>query len=176
MPLYTHQPHTHHPQNVNEQHQTEQAAAGFNTRLAVWLTRNVGTMATAYLFAAIGIGSLVGVFTGNTLLAVTCGALSSYFLQLVLLPIISVGTNVLGHKQELLADEQYQTTMHTFHDTEQMLRHLDAQDAELLRQTAMMAALLHHVAPDTSVPTVPAPPPRRRDAKTGRWMKRDAAA
>lgn len=63
--LFHYQPHQYQPRNVNKLHAAEQAAAGFNTRLAVALTRHTGTMWTAYLFAGIGIGSLVGVFTNS---------------------------------------------------------------------------------------------------------------
>jgi hypothetical protein len=48
----------------------------------------------AYVFSVIGVGSLVGVFTGNALLALAFGGISSYFIQLVLLPVIMVGQNV----------------------------------------------------------------------------------
>lgn len=51
-------------------------------------------MWAAYIFAAIGIGSLAGVLTGNATLGLVCGALSSYFLQLVLLPLLMVGQNL----------------------------------------------------------------------------------
>ena len=64
------------------------------------------------------------------------GSLSSYFLQLVLLPIIMVGQNVQGRHGEIQADEAFHATMNTLHDAEQMAQHLDKQDAELLRQTS----------------------------------------
>jgi hypothetical protein len=123
----------HAPRNVNALHKAEQAAAGFNTRLAVWLTKNVGTMLCAYIFAAIGIGSLVGIFTGNVLLAALCGSVSSYFLQLVLLPILAVGQSVLGHHAELMADEQFTTTQKTYQDIEAVMKHLADQDATMLQ-------------------------------------------
>lgn len=63
--LFRHEPHQYQPRNVNKLYAAEQAAAGFNTRLAVALTKYTGTMWTAYLFAGIGIGSLVGVFTNS---------------------------------------------------------------------------------------------------------------
>ena len=63
--LFQHQPHEYQPRNVNKLHAAEQATEGFNTRLAVALTQYTGTMWTAYLFAGIGIGSLVGVFTNS---------------------------------------------------------------------------------------------------------------
>ena len=140
--LFRHDPHQHQPRNVNLVHATEQAEEGLNTRLAVALTKYTGTMWTAYVFAGIGIGSLVGVFTGNVFLGLLFGSISSYFLQLVLLPIIMTGQNVLGRKAELQADEAFKTTMSTYHDIEQIMQHLSAQDAELLRHTKMLLHLL----------------------------------
>lgn len=138
--LFHHEPHQHRPRNVNEVQKAEQQ--GFNTTLAVWLTRNVGTMVCAYIFAVIGITGLVGALTGNTSLALIFGSISSYFLQLVLLPVILVGGNVLNRHQELQAEETFQTSMHSFHDIEQVMQHLSAQDAELLRHARMLEHLL----------------------------------
>lgn len=140
--LFRHEPHQHQPRNVNLLMEAEQATSGFNTRLAVALTKYTGTMWTAYLFAGIGIGSLVGFFTNNVFLGLLFGSISSYFLQLVLLPIIMTGQNVLGRKAELQADEAFKTTMSTYHDIEQIMQHLLAQDAELLHHTKMLINLL----------------------------------
>src|SRR5579859_1044657 len=104
--LYTHTKHPHTPRNVNTPEKGAPPAT-FNTRLAVFLTQQVGSMRMAYAFAGIGIGSLIGVFTGNVFLAALFGSFSSYFLQLVLLPILSVGQNVIGEKQSGLAEEQF---------------------------------------------------------------------
>lgn len=140
--LFRHEPHQHQPRNVNQLHAAEQAEKGFNTKLAVALTKYTGTMWTAYLFAAIGIGSLVGFFTNNVFLGLLFGSISSYFLQLVLLPIIMTGQNVLGRKAELQADEAFKTTMSTYHDIEQIMQHLLAQDTELLHHSKMLIHLL----------------------------------
>ena len=140
MALFHHEPHQHQPRNVNDVQKAE--LQGFNTRLAVWLTRNVGTMACAYLFAVIGIAGLIGAFTDNASLVLIFGSISSYFLQLVLLPVILVGGNVLNRHQELQAEETFQTSQHSFHDIEQIMQHLSAQDAELLKQTHMIIHLL----------------------------------
>ena len=140
--LFRHEPHQHQPRNVNLLMEAEQATAGFNARLAVALTKYTGTMWTAYVFAGIGIGSLVGVFTNSVFLGLLFGSISSYFLQLVLLPIIMTGQNVLGRKAELQADEAFNTTMSTYHDIEQIMQHLLAQDAELLHHTKMLIHLL----------------------------------
>lgn len=156
--LYEQQPHPYQPRNVNARHKAELQQAGFNTRVAVWLTRNVGTMQCAYIFAGIGIGSLIGVFTNNVFLAALFGSVSSYFLQLVLLPVLSVGQNVLGRHAELLAEEQYQTTMRTYHELQQQQAHLNAQDVELLRQTSLLLQLVGGSAA-TAPPSLPSPSP-----------------
>jgi hypothetical protein len=131
--FYRHAERTHTPHNPNLLHEAEKAAAGFNMRFAVWCTRHVGTMWCAYVFGGIGIGSMIGALTGNTLLALLCGSLSSYFLQLVLLPIIMVGQNVLNRKAEIQNDEMYHTNQQSFADIEGIMTHLSAQDEFLLK-------------------------------------------
>jgi hypothetical protein len=165
--LYQHSAHPHQPRNVNHVHRREQETASFNTRVAVWLTKNVGTMQCAYVFAGIGIGSLVGVATNNVVLAAVFGSLSSYFLQLVLLPILSVGQNVLGRHQELQADEMFKTSQRSFHDIEEIMAHLSAQDAELLKQTT----LLLQFAGEPVAASVPARPAVARPDTKGRKSK-----
>jgi uncharacterized membrane protein len=147
--LFHHEPHQHQPRNVNLLHEAEQAASGLNTRVAVALTKGVGTMWTAYTFvvlAFIGLFAILGLL--NPIVALLVAWASQTFLQLVFLPIIMVGQNVLGRKTELQADEQFRTTMSTYHDIEQIMNHLLAQDAELVRLTkhllAQDAELLRH--------------------------------
>jgi hypothetical protein len=53
-----------------------------------------------------------------------------------------VGQNVLGRKSELQADEAFNTTMKTYHDIEEIMQHLSAQDAELLKQSHMIIHML----------------------------------
>jgi uncharacterized membrane protein len=145
--LFYHEPHQ--PRNVNRLQEAEQAASGFNTRVAVTLTKGVGTMWTAYAFvvlAFIGFFAILGLL--NPIVALLVAWASQTFLQLVFLPIIMVGQNVLRRKTELQADEQFSTTMSTYHDIEQVMNHLSAQNAELLRLTkhllAQDAELLRH--------------------------------
>src|ERR1700693_5011408 len=121
MPLYHHVPHEHKVRNVNRAHAAEIAAAGFNTRLAVELTRSVGTMWTAYIFttlSVIGLLGLLGLLNPFVFLLTTW--ISQQFLQLVLLPVIMVGQNVLGRKAELLAEEQFTTTQETYDDIQKI--------------------------------------------------------
>ena len=141
--LFHHEPHQHQPRNVNLLMQAERAAGGFNEKLAIWLTNSVGTMWTAYAFAMIavvGLFAILGLF--NPLVALLVAWASQTLIQLVLLPVIMVGQNVLGRKAELQADEQFRTTMSTYHDIEQIMQHLSAQDAELLRHAKMLIHLL----------------------------------
>lgn len=141
--LFRHEPHLHQPRNVNQIMAAERAAGGFNEKLAIWLTNSVGTMWTAYIFAmiaVIGLFAILGVF--NPIVALLVAWASQTLIQLVLLPVIMVGQNVLGRKAELQSEEQFRTTMSTYHDIEQIMEHLCAQDAELLHQTKMLIHLL----------------------------------
>ncbi len=131
--LFSHQKHPHQPKNVNALVRAEQAAAGFNVKLAVLLTDGTGTMWTAYIFCAlafIGLLGLLGLLNPFVFLLTTW--LSQQFLQLVLLPVIMVGQSVLSRHSELLAEEQFSTTQHMFHDIGQIMQHLDAQDEKIL--------------------------------------------
>lgn len=85
------------------------ALGRFNAWLAVRITRTVGTMWCAYVFLGVGVGSLVGVLTGNALLGLICGAVSSYVIQLVLLPVIMVGQNVQQAASDARAEADHQT-------------------------------------------------------------------
>jgi len=141
--LFDHEHHPYEPRNVNLVHEAEQKAAGINTRIAVGLTKSVGTMWTAYAFAAlavVGLMAIVGLLSPIVALLVVW--ISQTFLQLTLLPIIMVGQNVLGRKSELQADEQFNTTMTSYKDIELVMQHLSAQDSELLRHTRMLIHLL----------------------------------
>src|SRR6266487_918760 len=139
--LFHYEPHQ--PRNVNRLQEAEQAASGFNTLVAVALTKGVGTMWTAYAFvvlAFIGLFAILGLL--NPIVPLLVATASQTFLQFPFLPIILVGQNVLGRKAELQAEEQFRTTMSTYHDIEQVMNHLSAQDAELLRQAKMLIHLL----------------------------------
>jgi len=141
--LFHHEPRQHQPRNVNQLHEAEKAEAGVNTRVAVGLTKIVGTMWTAYTFVVLAIIGLLAILNLlSPIVALLVAWTSQTLIQLVLLPIIMVGQNVLGRKAELQADEQFHTTVSTYHDIEQMMQHLSTQDAELLRHTKMLIHLL----------------------------------
>ena len=143
--LFQHTIHPHQPRNVNEVHKEEKAAEGINTAIAIGLTKSVGTMWTAYTFAVIAVIGLFAILNLLTpIVALLVAWASQTFIQLVLLPVIMVGQNVLGRKAELQAEEQFNTTIKTYHDIEQIIQHLSAQDAEILKQTHMLVHLLQH--------------------------------
>ena len=109
------QPRAHRPRLVTTRDVRPQVHSGpggrFNSWLAVLITRAVGTMWAAYLFAAISLISLpqaIAAFArGDTLSGVTW--LSQSFLQLVLLPIIIVGQNVTSAIQDARAEADHET-------------------------------------------------------------------
>ncbi len=141
--LFHHEPHQHKPRNPNQLHKEERAEEGLNTRIAILLTKSVGSMWTAYIFvviAVIGLLAILQIFSPLTALLVAWA--SQTLIQLVLLPVIMVGQNVLNRKSEIQADEQYRTTMSTYHDIEQIMQHLIAQDNEILRQSKMLMHLI----------------------------------
>jgi hypothetical protein len=148
----------HTPRNVNRVHAAEIAAGGVNTQIAVWLTEHVGTMWTAYAFAVlaiIGLFAILGLL--SPIVALLIAWISQTFLQLVLLPVIMVGQNVLGRKTELQADEAYATTMKTFADIEAVMKHLNDQDKKIFEleqlikaQTDSILSLVQDLAKDTT--------------------------
>ena len=117
----------------------------FNDRLAVIITKNVGTMWAAYVFAVIGITSLVGVATNNITLTLFAGGLSSYFLQLVLLPIIMVGQNVISASQDARAEADH-LTLTTLHAMNVRQLEMLEQQAKILEQQHRILELLRKPA------------------------------
>lgn len=144
--IYWH-PHNNHDRikNANEIHQQLHRST-FNQKIAVFLTKNVGSMWTAYLFiviACIGLGSILGYF--NPFVALLVAWVSQTFIQLVLLPVIMVGQNVLSKHQEIQANVMFENTKETVDDERKSIEHLNAQDAELMKQTEIIVKILHIV-------------------------------
>ncbi len=108
----------------------------FNSRLAVAITRSVGTMWAAYLFAIIGLVSfpqaLKALLSGDTVTGISW--LSQSFLQLVLLPIIIVGQNVISASQDARAEAD--------HETLTALHSINVHQLKLLEQPQRILKLL----------------------------------
>jgi hypothetical protein len=96
-------------------------------------------MICAYIFAILAIIGFPG-FNATPTQYVQW--VSQTFIQLVALSVLAVGQQVLSKQSELMANEQYHTTINSYHDIEQIMQHLSAQDAELLRQAKMLIHLL----------------------------------
>jgi len=115
----------------------------FNSWLAVHITRAVGTMWAAYLFVLIALVSLPqalhAFLTGDTYVGIAW--LSQSFLQLVLLPIIIVGQNVISASQDARAEADHitLTTLHAINV--QQLKMLEQQQ-EMLQQQREILDLL----------------------------------
>jgi hypothetical protein len=93
---------------------------GFNAKVALVITRSVGTMACAYLFALIALISLPhGINAGRPAII---SWIAQTFLQLVLLSMIMVGQSVQSAASDARAAKE-------FADTETILDRLDVNTA-----------------------------------------------
>ena len=133
--LYIHENHPHQPSTVTmeDAREAHKARGGFNSRIAVALTKAVGTMWCAYLFtllSLVGLLGLLGLLNPFTFLLATW--VSQMFLQLVFLPILSVGQAVLGKHQELVTRRGGKEHEAMLHQIMQLAKHLNSQDEELL--------------------------------------------
>jgi len=103
----------------------------FNTKVAILITRAVGSMWCAYAFALFDLISLPAAIRAGTSAIVSWVAQT--FLQLVLLSVIMVGQNV----QAAAADKRAEATFHdasaTLHEVAHVQGHLAAQDVLLSR-------------------------------------------
>jgi hypothetical protein len=103
-----HQPRLVQSRHVHGQVHGTGAMARFNTRLAVRITRSVGTMWTAYLFGALALISLPAAISSRDVTVIVAW-IAQTFLQLVLLPIIIVGQNVIQAANDTRAEADHET-------------------------------------------------------------------
>ena len=112
----------------------------FNALLAVRITTGVGTMWCAYAFAALALVSLPDAIRSGS--AMTLGSwISQTFLQLVLLSIIIVGQNILAASADRRSEATYEDADAVLRTTEDIQRHLNAQDAAIGRILDELAVL-----------------------------------
>lgn len=81
-----------------------------NTRLAVGITKIVGSMWCAYAFALLAIVSLPAAIQSRSPIVIVAW-IAQTFLQLVLLPIIIVGQNVQAAASDARAESDHATLM-----------------------------------------------------------------
>jgi len=100
---------------------------GLNGKLGLLITTIVGTMWTAYLFTLLALISLPSAIkTGDRLIIVAW--IAQTFLQLVLLPIIIVGQNILAKASDKRAEQTYKDAEAVLHECMQIQGHLTSQD------------------------------------------------
>jgi hypothetical protein len=108
-----------------------------NAAIAVKITKVVGTMYCAYVFTLIALVALpAAIQQGSPTVLVNW--LSSNFLQLVLLPIIIVGQNVISAAQDARAEADHETLTAIHQMSAQQIEILNGQNQilDLLRQRA----------------------------------------
>lgn len=123
----------HGPIKVADQHATGNAMARFNTRLALFITKVVGSMWCAYAFALFDLISLPAAINAGT--AAIISWIAQTFLQLVLLSVIMVGQNVQADAADKRSEATFKDAEALLHGQEQIAAHLAAQDS-VLRQVA----------------------------------------
>ena len=126
-----------HIRNVEIQRQVHGTTAigGFNAAVAVLVTKVVGTMYCAYAFTLIALVALPAAIQQGSA-TVLVNWLSSNFLQLVLLPIIIVGQNVISAAQDARAEADHETLTALHAMSQQQIQILEGQNEilDLLRR------------------------------------------
>ena len=104
---------------------------GINAKIALVITRTVGTMACAYVFALIALISLPAAINSGQVIIIVAWVAQT-FLQLVLLSIIMVGQTVQSAASDARAVKE-------FADTETILDRLDLHTAGGIRTCSMQS-------------------------------------
>ena len=113
--------------NINKEHKQSLTALD---RVAMFITKIVGTMWCAIIFTTLALISLPDALHGGT--ATIISWIAQTFLQLVLLSIIMVGQNLQSRHSELRADADYETNIEAKKDIETLMKRLDLIEAEKL--------------------------------------------
>jgi hypothetical protein len=102
----------------------------FNTWVALKVTKAVGSMWCAYIFALIALISLpAAILSGNPIIII--GWIAQTFLQLVLLPIIIVGQNVQASVSDARAQSDHDTLV-AIHTLSSEIYKINEQQTEIL--------------------------------------------
>ena len=126
--------HTHHERTLAHQNDTVSPVEvhdnlRFNDKIAVFITKWVGSMWAAYLFILFTFTALPAALKSGPYTLVAWA--SSYFLQLVLLPIIMVGSNLIQRSMDRQNAEQMQDIKAILHEILEMQKHLNQQDVNI---------------------------------------------
>jgi uncharacterized membrane protein len=107
--------------NINKEHKESFTRLD---KVAIWITKLVGTMWCAIAFTILALISLPAALHGG--IPTTISWIAQTFLQLVLLSIIMVGQNLQSRHSELRADADYETNLETKKDIEILMKRLDS--------------------------------------------------
>jgi hypothetical protein len=94
--------------NVHEQVHGDSPIGRMNARLAMGITKVVGSMWCAYLFALLALISLPAAIKSHDPIIIVAW-IAQTFLQLVLLPIIIVGQNIQAAASDARAESDHKT-------------------------------------------------------------------
>jgi uncharacterized membrane protein len=115
------------PRNVNKVHKESMSVLD---RVAVVITKIVGTMWCAMAFTILALISLPAAIQGGV--PTTISWIAQTFLQLVLLSIIMVGQNLQSRHSELRADADYETNVEAKKEIETLMMRLDNLEVQKL--------------------------------------------
>jgi hypothetical protein len=104
----------------------------FNTRIAVVVTKSVGSMWCAYAFALISLVALPAAIMSHDPIIIVAW-ISQAFLQLVLLPIIIVGQNVQAQASDARALSDHETLL-AIHTIVSEIHKINEQQSEILKK------------------------------------------
>lgn len=110
----------------------------FNTRLAVSITKTVGSMWMAYAFALLALISLPAAIASHQVIIIVAW-IAQTFLQLVLLPIIIVGQNVIQAANDARAEADHET-LTAVHQLTIQVHSINEAQSEILQQLKSAAA------------------------------------
>ncbi len=103
----------------------------FNTRVAVLITKSVGSMWCAYVFALLALISLPAAVGSHDPIIIVAW-IAQTFLQLVLLPIIIVGQNVQAAATDARAESDHETLI-AIHSLTSEVHALAERQADMLK-------------------------------------------
>lgn len=129
--------------NVNVEHYQQLTPM---ERVALWITQRVGTMGFFLLIAGWSAFWLLWNLAAPRPIrfdpppAFVLWLFLSNLIQILLMPLLLVGQNVLSRHAELLADNDYEVNLQTEREVEVILQHLEHQNRLLEKIVALMQA------------------------------------
>src|SRR5258708_36033604 len=125
--------------NANKEHKESLTLLD---RVAIFITKMVGTMWCAIVFTIIALISLPAAIRGGT--ATLISWIAQTFLQLVLLSIIMVGQNIAAKKSDRQLEQ-------TYRDSEELLK-ISGAMRELLQKNTELTTEIHEVVREQMKP------------------------